>query len=88
MAKQYKKKPLIIEAVQFIDNAERIEELANFIDDQDLVIDYSDKDNPKLKIETLEGVMEASVNDYVIKGTKGEFYPCKPDIFKSIYEEV
>lgn len=42
----------------------------------------------KLLIETLEGTMEASQGDYIIKGINGEFYPCKPDIFEKTYEEV
>ena len=37
---------------------------------------------------TLEGYMKASFGDYIIKGVKGEFYPCKPDIFQATYEEV
>lgn len=39
-------------------------------------------------ITTLEGVMHASNGDYIIRGVKGEFYPCKPDIFRATYEEV
>jgi len=39
-------------------------------------------------IPTLEGDMIASTGDYIIKGVNGEFYPCKPDIFKKTYEEV
>ena len=39
-----------------------------------------------LNIETLEGAMRANVGDYVICGVKGEFYPCKPDIFEATYE--
>lgn len=41
-----------------------------------------------LVIHTLEGDMEASIGDYIIKGVNGEFYPCKPDIFAKTYEEV
>jgi len=41
---------------------------------------------PFLTIETLEGVMTASVGDYVIRGVQGELYPCKPDIFEKTYE--
>lgn len=63
-----------------------IEELSNFITDQPVKVDYQDSKNPKLKIQTLEGVMEASVGDYIIKGVNGEFYPCKPDIFEKTYE--
>ena len=39
-------------------------------------------------IDTLEGIIMASVGDYIIKGVNGEFYPCKPDIFLKTYEEV
>jgi hypothetical protein len=39
-------------------------------------------------IETLEGNMTASKGDYIIKGIKGEFYPCKPDIFELTYEKI
>ena len=41
-----------------------------------------------LPIKTLEGVMYASIGDYIIKGVNGEFYPCKPDIFHKTYELV
>jgi hypothetical protein len=42
----------------------------------------------ELQIETLEGTMTASPGDFIIKGVKGEIYPCKPDIFWLTYEEV
>lgn len=46
-------------------------------------------DHPEvITIRTLEGAMTASVGDYIICGVKGEFYPCKPDIFEATYEEV
>lgn len=41
-----------------------------------------------LKIPTLEGKMIAAKGDFIIRGVKGEFYPCKPDIFKQTYDEV
>ena len=54
------------------------------------VLAFTNKDvkleGDQLKIFTLEGVMEASTGDYIIRGVKGEFYPCKPDIFKSTYD--
>ncbi|WP_204664866.1 hypothetical protein [Dyadobacter sandarakinus] len=40
----------------------------------------------KILIPTLEGVMEASLGDWIIRGVNGEFYPCKPDIFEKTYE--
>lgn len=42
----------------------------------------------QIEIKTLEGVMTANFGDYIIKGIKGEFYPCKPDIFEATYEEI
>ena len=42
----------------------------------------------ELEIETSEGVMKANKGDWIIKGVKGELYPCKPDVFKMTYEEV
>lgn len=51
-------------------------------------MNYEDKNNPFIPIETLEGTMKASAGDYIIKGVKGEFYPCKPDIFEQTYDCV
>lgn len=84
---KYRKKPVEIEAVQFLDTTESIMELSDFVG-EGMRVDYKDKDNPCLKIETLEGTMRASVGDYIIRGVKGEFYPCKPDIFEETYEKV
>lgn len=42
----------------------------------------------EMKIETLEGVMHASIGDYIITGVNGEQYPCKPDIFEKTYDKV
>lgn len=83
---KYKKKPLIIEAIQFKDTAERIRELSEFMGG--VHVNYKDKNNPYIPIETLEGTMRASVDDYIIKGVNGELYPCKPDIFEKTYEKV
>lgn len=88
MKKVYRKKPVEIEAIRFEDTPEVLTELSDFIDNQDLRVDYKDPENPVIKIETLEGTMNASVGDYIIKGVNGEFYPCKPDIFSKTYEEV
>jgi hypothetical protein len=85
---KYRKKPVIIEAIQFEDNSDRIIEIHEFMGGDTIRVNYEDKDNPYLKIETLEGIMKASVGDYIIKGVNGEFYPCKPDIFEKTYEEV
>ena len=84
---KYRKKPVEIEAVQFIDTPERICEIAKFVGGY-LRVNYEDKDNPYIPIETLEGTMKASVGDYIIKGVNGEFYPCKPDIFVKTYDSI
>ena len=86
--KRYRKKPVVIEALQFLDTAERVEELSHFITDQDVVISYRCPEDPRLILKTLEGQHEASVGDYIIRGIKGEYYPCKPDIFHATYEAV
>jgi hypothetical protein len=84
----FRKKPVVIEAVQFVDTAQAITELSDFYA-HDIVVDYSVKNAPPiLKIETLEGTMTANVGDWIIKGVNGEFYPCKPDIFEKTYERV
>nr|WP_304651385.1 hypothetical protein [Bacteroides acidifaciens] len=84
---KYIKKSVEIEAVQFLDTPERVCEIAEFMGG-DLRVNYEDKDNPYIPIETPEGTMKASVGDYIIKGVKGEFYPCKPDIFEQTYDSV
>ena len=79
--KKYRKKPVVIEAVQWTGN--NVDEVFTFGNSR--VTGIVDQ---KLAIHTLEGIMTADLGDYIIKGIKGEFYPCKPDIFKASYEEV
>ena len=83
MIKHYKKKPVIIEAVQYDGTVESAKEIDEFTNHTVTMAPVSSV----LYIQTLEGLMEASVGDYIIKGIKGEFYPCKPDIFEQTYEE-
>lgn len=75
---KFRKKPVIIEAVQL--TAETVDEVIAFCP--------ALKSHPAagIVIETLEGNMIASTGDWIIKGVKGEFYPCKPDIFEATYE--
>lgn len=92
MAK-YRKKPVIIEAVQ-IDKRMDItspEWLAKAIQENKVILHGMGKftrDEPWVEIYTLEGAMRGNRGDYIICGVKGELYPCKPDIFKATYEEV
>jgi hypothetical protein len=87
---KYRKKPVVIEAVQFNDNAESITNVCNLVDGKfNITVSYKlDSTNPIMIIPTLEGEMIANEGDYIIKGVNGEFYPCKPDIFKKTYELV
>lgn len=82
MIKKYVKKPIEVEAVQWTgDNTEEIEEFAKRHIYRDLL-------EKCLLIETLGGDMKAMISDYIIKSANGEFYPCKPDVFKKTYEEI
>ncbi len=93
MAK-YVKKPVVIEAIRWTgNNIEELEEFAlNDIDQFSFeahsvnIRTGKDASGAPLEIQTLEGVMTVSDGDYIIKGVNGEFYPCKPDIFKKTYE--
>lgn len=80
MINKYRKKPVIIEAIQW--NGKNLSEIDDFVGES-----IANK-GTTLIIHTLEGDMEASINDYIIKGVNGEFYPCKPDIFDKTYERA
>ena len=83
MAK-YRKRPIVIEAQQFTE--ENKDRVFNFV--TCTRIPQRDKGKLVLVIQTLEGDMTAAIGDWIIKGVKGEFYPCKPDIFEATYEKV
>lgn len=80
---KYMKKLIIVDAVQRTGN--NIEEIKSFLDENGGV--YTITTNGFV-INTLEGDMLASLGDYIIKGVRGELYPCKPDIFKETYDQV
>ena len=76
---KYRKKPVVIEAMQF------------YGDSTELILVFGQGKIRQvaqdcLAIGTLEGTMYARLGDYIIKGVAGEFYPCKPDIFIATYE--
>lgn len=88
MIKKYRKKPVVIEAVEF-KGFENIEEVQKFMKGSIKLNFPSDNENDVyLLIDTLEGTMIAKIGDYIIKGVNGEYYPCKADIFHKTYEEV
>lgn len=87
---KFRKKPVVIEAMQFTDESKdqcfafvTCNKYASFDCNEDIK-----KDRPTLIIQTLEGSMKVEIGDWIIKGVKGEFYPCKPDIFEATYELV
>ena len=83
--KKYRKKPVTIEAIQL--NAHNVREVAKWCG-ADLGYTFGSTEPDALYIHTLEGAMAAYVDDYIIRGVAGEFYPCKPDIFEETYEAV
>lgn len=83
MIKKYVKKPVVIEAIQY--TGDNYLEICDFCDK---ILPSLPKPNADIIIETLEGNHNAIAGDYIIKGVKGEFYPCKPDIFEMTYEGV
>ena len=99
---KYRKKPVVVEAVQWTgDNEEEIKAFAGdaamfeyVVNDGGNISAYDERPQSGyilqigLGIKTLEGIMIASLGDYIIRGVNGEYYPCKPDIFEKTYEKA
>ena len=82
-----RKKPVEVEVMQLkMCSARSYRKCKEFVGDS--WIDHDEMPNGLPGINTLEGVMEISNNDFIIKGVNGEFYPCKPDIFEKTYEVI
>ena len=79
----YRKKPVVIEAREF--TVESMRDVAAWCEGEWRYED-GDESKPYIAIQTLEGRMTADVGDFIIRGVKGEHYPCKPDIFAQTYE--
>jgi hypothetical protein len=77
---KFRKKPVVVEAIQW--TGENTDEVEHFLQG------FGYPQHRYVPIATLEGVMNADIGDWIIKGVKGEFYPCKPDIFHVTYELV
>lgn len=78
---QYRKKPAVVSAIQW--TGTNVRDVKDFVGDEAIF----DK-RGVLYIATWEGAHEATEGDYIIRGVKGEFYPCKPDVFAETYELV
>ena len=81
---KYKKKPVVISAVQWKGDLESARKLVALNPE---VFDFTENDG-NLTIKTLEGRLKVTANDWIIKGVAGEYRPCKPDIFEATYEKV
>jgi hypothetical protein len=82
-----RKKPVVIEAIQWDGTAEGATPIIDWILSSDGTARFVDYDGPThLDIQTLEGVIKASAGDFIIRGVANEFYPCKPEIFATTYE--
>ena len=87
---RYRKRPLTIDAWQFTKHNYKEEVILNFVRESPDVFLFSESNGDFIggEIKTLEGFLDVSENDYIIKGIQGEFYPCKPDIFEKTYELI
>ncbi len=79
---KYRKKPIVIEAFQWM-----MDEVPNWWRDKSDEFTINVRSG-SVFIPTLEGTHETKPGDFIIKGVRGELYPCKPDIFEMTYEEV
>lgn len=85
MAK-FRKKPVVIDAVLW--DGTNVDEVLGFIMPTGEARRVGSAPCDRILISTREGEMTASTGDWIIRGVKGEFYPCKPDIFDATYEAV
>ena len=84
MIEQFVKKPIIVEAIQWTGKNEY--DVMKFVGSHCFLVNRGD--TKELIINTLEGDHHASVNDWIVKGVKGEFYPVKPDIMEQTYNRM
>lgn len=80
MAQKFRKKPVVIEAVQWDGTEQAAVQITAFVGIHIM------GNGPNFNIQTLEGSMMVSPGDWIIRGVKGEFYPCRDDIFQLTYE--
>ena len=92
--KRYRKKPVVIEAVQWDGTSGGANTVIDWINGNEGCARYrcapggctGTEEGHRVAIETLEGTMSADAGDFIIRGVQGEFYPCKPEIFEKTYE--
>ena len=86
---KFRKKPVVIEAWQFDGTYDGYRKISKALGSPEkFYFAEQDGNDDEIEIETMEGTMTASAKDWIIRGVKGELYPCKPDIFAATYEPV
>lgn len=81
----FRKKPVVVEAIYYDgENDKEIQSWSRGV----VEIAGGIETHRAMRVHTLEGAIWLSVGDWIIRGIKGEYYPCKPDIFKETYEQV
>ena len=89
---RYRKKPVVIEAIQFMGPASVGDMRKAWGESFNSICSFSEEMASKMPVATLEGLLnachEAHIGDWIIRGIKGEFYPCRDDIFKETYQLV
>lgn len=86
---KFRNKPVVIEAIQVNNNSDEVEDfLGECVGTTEYWLGETVAGDLYIEIKTLEGTMKADHYDWIIRGIKGEFYPCKPDIFEATYEKV
>lgn len=88
---QYRKKPVVIEAFEWTGGPDQLEDPVWIVEGiKSGVVSFQKNDisGVRMMIETLEGTMVAMPGEWIIRGVKGELYPCKPDIFAATYDAV
>lgn len=88
---QWRKKPVVIEAFRWTGGPDQMEDpewIVEAIKAGTVRFQDSGTPNVAMLIDTLEGTHRADPGDWIIRGVKGELYPCKPDIFAATYDAV
>ena len=88
MTSRYRKKPVVVDAFQWVRDLAYPDWLNHAVSDGRIEIFAYGTDDIVAHISTLEGTMQARLGDWIVRGTKGEIYPVRADIFAEIYEKV
>ena len=86
--KKFKSKTEVVEAMQFTNRLKDRVYVWITQKQQNITHDWDDNRNPVLKIPTVGGVQIACLDDYIVVGSEGNIYPCRPEFFENIFEAV